>query len=103
MSGQADGHEGCPLIAYNTELQMEQRFNNNRLDLETLREFCEREGEAVVYRKGDQLEREGDPARWLAFVTEGCFKYVTHGISSSTSIPTPSARFAVTSRFESKL
>ena len=60
---------------------MEQRFNDNRLDLETLREFCEREGEAVVYRTGDQLEREGDPARWLAFVTEGCFKYVTHGIS----------------------
>ena len=40
-----------------------------------------REGEAVTYRKGDQLEREGDPARWFAFVTEGCFKYVTHGIS----------------------
>ena len=39
MSGQADGHEGCPLIAYNTERQMEQRFNDNRLDLETLREF----------------------------------------------------------------
>ena len=46
---------------------MEQRFNDNRLDLETLREFCEREGEAVVYRKGDQLEREGDPARRLEF------------------------------------
>ena len=60
---------------------MEQRFNDNRLDLETLREFCEREGEAVMYRRGDQLEREGDPARWLAFVTEGCFKYVTHGLS----------------------
>ena len=60
---------------------MEQKFNDNRLDLETLREFCEREGEAVIYRKGDQLEREGDPARWLAFVTEGCFKYVTHGLS----------------------
>ena len=41
---------------------MEQRFNDNRLDLETLREFCEREGDAVVYRKGDQLERKGDPA-----------------------------------------
>ena len=40
-----------------------------------------REGEAVTYRKGDQLEREGDPARWLAFVEIGCFKYVTHGIS----------------------
>ena len=60
---------------------MEQRFCNNRLDLETLREFCKQEGEAVFYRKGDQLEREGDPARWLAFVTEGCFKYVTHGLS----------------------
>ena len=59
---------------------MEQRFNDNRLDLETLREFCLREGEAFVYRKDDQLEREGDPARWLAFVTEGCFKYVTHDL-----------------------
>jgi CRP-like cAMP-binding protein len=60
---------------------MEQRFSNNSLDLETLREFCRREGEAVIYRKGDQLEHEGAPARWLAFVTEGCFKYVTHGLS----------------------
>ncbi len=60
---------------------MEQKFSNNSLDIETLREFCMREGEAVTYRKGDQLEREGDPARWFAFVTEGCFKYVTHGIS----------------------
>ena len=60
---------------------MEQKFSNNSLDLETLREFCKREGEAVTYRKGDQLEREGDPARWLALVESGCFKYVTYGIS----------------------
>ena len=60
---------------------MEQKFSNNSIDLQTLREFCEREGESVIYNKGDQLEREGDPARWLAFVTEGCFKYVTHGLS----------------------
>ena len=60
---------------------MEQKFNNNRLDLQMLREFCEREGEEIVYRKGDQLEREGDPARWFAFVTEGCFKYVKYGMS----------------------
>ena len=59
---------------------MEQKFSNNNLDIQTLREFCEREGEAVTYHKGDQLEREGDPARWLAFITEGCFKYVNHGI-----------------------
>lgn len=60
---------------------MEQKFNNNRLNLQMLREFCEREGEEIVYRKGDQLEREGDLARWFAFVTEGCFKYVKYGVS----------------------
>ncbi len=60
---------------------MEQKFSNNSLDLKTLRAFCRREGEAVTYRKGDQLEREGDPARWFAFVESGCFKYVNHGIS----------------------
>ena len=60
---------------------MEQKFNNKRLDLQILREFCEREGEEIAYRKGDQLEREGDPARWFALVTEGCFKYVKYGMS----------------------
>ncbi|MBR4368799.1 MAG: Crp/Fnr family transcriptional regulator [Prevotella sp.] len=60
---------------------MEQKFSNNSIDLQTLREFCEREGETVTFRKGDRLEREGEPARWLAFVSEGCFKYVMHGIS----------------------
>ena len=60
---------------------MEQKFSNNSLDLKTLREFCKREGEAVIYRKGDQLEREGDPARWLAYVESGCFKYVKYGVS----------------------
>jgi len=57
---------------------MEQRFSNNGLDLQELHEFCEREGEEVTYRKGDQLEREGDPSRWFAFVESGCFKYVNH-------------------------
>ena len=70
---------------------MEQKFSNNNIfgqgkrlsktDLQMLREFCEKEGELVAYHKGDQMEREGDPARWFGFVTEGCFKYVTHGIS----------------------
>ena len=60
---------------------MEQKFSNNSIDLQVLREFCEREGEEVSYRKGDQMEREGDPSRWFGYVTEGCFKYVTHGIS----------------------
>ncbi len=60
---------------------MEQKFGKNSIDIEALREFCEREGKEVTYRKGDLLEREGDPARWFGFVTEGCFKYVTYGIS----------------------
>ena len=57
---------------------MEQKFGINSLNLQVLREFCEREGEEIAYRKGDQLEREGDPARWFAFVESGCFKYVNH-------------------------
>ena len=59
---------------------MEYKFNSENIDidLQLLREFCEREGEAVSYRKGERMESEGDPARWLAFVTEGCFKYVNH-------------------------
>ena len=60
---------------------MEQKFGKNSIDIEALREFCEREGKEVTYRKSDQLEREGDPARWFGFVTEGCFKYITRGIS----------------------
>ena len=60
---------------------METGFNNSSLNLETLREFCKREGEIVKYSKGDQMEREGDPTRWFAFVEYGCFKYLTYGIS----------------------
>ena len=62
---------------------MEQKFSNNSIDLQMLREFCEGEGELVEYRKGDQMEREGDPSRWFGYVTEGCFKYVNHGISDA--------------------
>ena len=68
-------------FAPKTSWRMEQKFGKNSIDIETLREFCEREGKEVTYRKGEQLEREGDPARWFGFVTEGCFKYVTYGIS----------------------
>jgi len=57
---------------------MEQKFGNNSIDLQVLRNFCEQKGEMVEYRKGEQMEREGDPARWFAFVESGCFKYVNH-------------------------
>ena len=60
---------------------MEQKFGKNSIDIEVLREFCEREGKKVEYRKGEQLEREGDPAWWFGFVTEGCFKYLSLRLS----------------------
>ena len=41
---------------------MEQRFGTNRSDIEVLREFCEREGEVVTYRKGGACGARGRPA-----------------------------------------
>ena len=60
---------------------MEQKFGKNSIDLELLRNFCEQEGQSVAYCKGEQMEHEGDPAQWFGFVAEGCFKYVTRGLS----------------------
>ena len=57
---------------------MEQKFGKNSIDIKVLREFCEREGKMVEYRKGEQLEREGESAQWMAFVKRGCFKYMVH-------------------------
>ena len=37
-------------------LTMEQKFSNNSIDLQMLREFCEREGELVEYRKDITFE-----------------------------------------------
>ena len=81
---------------------MEQKFGKNSIDIEALREFCEREGKEVTYRKGDQLEREGDPARWFGFVTEGCFKYVTYGISDDLRATIPTASTVVHRRPRSR-
>lgn len=59
---------------------MEQKFSVNRIDLQELYDFCEQEGEAVSYQKGERMEDEGEASRWFGFVTRGCFKYVTQGI-----------------------
>ena len=54
---------------------MEQKFGKNSIDIKVLREFCEREGKMVEYRKGDQLERErlrvGELARVWATPHDG--------------------------------
>ena len=42
---------------------MEHKFrkSDNGIDLQALLDFCKKEGKMVEYRKGEQLEREGDP------------------------------------------
>ena len=60
---------------------MEQKFGKNSIDLELLRNFCEQEGQSVAYCKGEQMEHEGEPSQGFGFVSEGCFKYVTRGLS----------------------
>jgi len=60
---------------------MEQKFGINSIDIQMLREFCEHEGIIVCYKKGERMECEAEPANWFGFVTEGCFKYTTNGIS----------------------
>ena len=60
---------------------MEQKFGINSIDIQELHDFCKQEGEIVDYRKGEQMEYEGKSAKWFGFVTKGCFKYVTQGIS----------------------
>ncbi len=62
---------------------MEQKFGINSIDIQTLREFCEREGKVVCFQKGEQMECEGKPSVWFGFVAKGCFKYVTKGISDN--------------------
>ena len=60
---------------------MEQKFGINSIDLQELYDFCEREGETVSFQKGERMVCEGEPSQWFGFVTHGCFKYVTQGIS----------------------
>ena len=54
---------------------MEQKFGKNSIDIESLRECCEREGKEVTYRKGEQFERErlrvGELAREWATLHDG--------------------------------
>ena len=75
----------CSSMGKNAIADMEHKFNASAygIDVSMLREYCEREGEVVCYKKGEQMEHEGKPARWFAYVEQGCFKYVTRGISDN--------------------
>lgn len=52
------------------------KLDINSFDPQKLRDFCKREGKKVRYHKGEQIEQEGYPAKWFAFVEKGYFKYV---------------------------
>ena len=62
---------------------MEERYQKTEhgIELEVLREFIRQHGETVSNDKGEQMECEGDPARWWALVEKGVFKYVSRGVS----------------------
>ena len=50
------------------------KISDNGTILRVLREFCMKEGEAVAYCKGNQLEHEGVPAWYFAYVECRHFK-----------------------------
>ena len=62
---------------------MEEKYQSTEhgIELKELHDFIRQHGETVSYDKGERLECEGKPARWLAFVEEGYFKYTVRGIS----------------------
>lgn len=60
---------------------MEQRhFNSYKegLNLKFLQDYCLRHGQLLRFGRGEELEHVGNPARWVAYVNKGCFKYIVH-------------------------
>ena len=55
-------------------------FNSYKdgLELGFLRRYCLEHGTLRTMEKGEVLEQAGEPARWVAYVKEGYFKYMTH-------------------------
>ena len=62
---------------------MEQKFNSftHQLDLDLLINYCMQEGEIIDFQKDELMEREGESSKWFGYVTQGCFKYISCGIS----------------------
>ena len=55
-------------------MEQKLKISDNGTNLRLLLEFCMKEGEAVAYCKGDQLEHEGVPAWYFAYVECWHFK-----------------------------
>ena len=60
--------------------QPNKQFNSYKegLDLDFLRKYCTEHGEVRTFRRGETLEDANEPARWMAYVKKGCFKYMVH-------------------------
>ena len=58
----------------------QKHFNSYKegLDLEFLRQYCLEHGEVKMMEQGEALEKAGEPARWIAYVEQGFFKYMVH-------------------------
>ena len=56
----------------------QKHFNSYKegLDLEFLRQYCMEHGKARTFKCGERLETAGEPARWIAYIEEGYFKYL---------------------------
>ena len=56
------------------------RFNSYKegFNLEFLRKYCEEHGEVRTFERGGTLEEACEPAQWVAYPEQGCFKYMVH-------------------------
>lgn len=54
-----------------------QQFNTykNEVDLNFLREYCIEHGEKRTMKRGETLENAGEPAKYVAYIKHGFFKY----------------------------
>lgn len=54
-----------------------QQFNTykNEVDLNFLREYCIEHGEKRTMKRGETLEKAGEPAKYVAYIEHGFFKY----------------------------
>ena len=61
-------------------MKTKEDFNTYKedLDLEFLRRYCMEHGEERTLLRGETLEEAGEPAQWVAYVEQGCFKYMVY-------------------------
>lgn len=48
------------------------------LDLAFLKQYCIEHGTVKNFEQGEALEKEGEAARWVAYIDSGYFKYMLH-------------------------